>query len=171
MSSDGTRLAVWRSGDGPPLVLVHGTTVNHADWAPVVPALSQRFSVYALDRRGCGASGDSAEYALAREFEDVAAVVDAAGAPAYLVAHSFGALISLEAARLTSHVRKLVLYEPPIPVPSGPEFHPPRLRQRLQALLANGQADEVVATFLEEVARQDPRRVRLQQRAPSWRLR
>lgn len=168
ISPDGTRLAVWRSGVGPALVLVHGTTVNHADWAPVMPALRQHFTLHAIDRRGSGASGDNPEYALHREFEDVAAVVDSVSEPAFLLGHSFGALCSLEAALRTSNIRKMVLYEPPIPIPDGPEFHPPRLRERLQALMASGRPEDVVATFLEEVARQDPRRVQLQRRVPGW---
>jgi pimeloyl-ACP methyl ester carboxylesterase len=165
---DGAGLAIWRSGEGPPLVLVHGTTVNHTDWAPVLPALRQRFTVYAVDRRGCGASGDAREYALAREFEDVAAVVDSIGGPVALLGHSFGALCSLGAARLTPNLSKLVLYEPPIPIRGGPQFHPPDLLRRLQALLAAGQGDEVVATFLREVAGQDERRVMLQRRTRGW---
>ncbi len=147
---------------------MHGTTVNHSDWVTVLPALRQRFTVYAMDRRGVGASDDSDEYALEREFEDVAAVVDSIGAPVFLLGHSFGALCSLEAALLTPNVRKLVLYEPPIPIEGGPDFHPPTLLERLEGLMAAGQPDEVVATFLEEVAGQDPRRVALQRRTPAW---
>jgi len=168
VSRDGTRLAVWRSGEGPPLVLVHGTTVNHSDWLPAGALLRQHFTLYALDRRGSGESGDQADSALEREFEDVAAVVDSVGQPVFLLGHSFGALCSLEGALLTSNIRKMVLYEPPIPVPGGPEFHPPRLRERLEAFMAEGRPDEVVATFLEEVARQDARRVQLQRRVPGW---
>jgi len=147
---------------------VHGTTVNHGDWVTVLPALRQRFTVYAMDRRGVGASDDSDEYALEREFEDVAAVVDSIGEPVFLLGHSFGALCSLEAALLTPNVRKLILYEPPIPIEGEPDFHPPTLLERLEVLMAGGQPDEVVATFLEEVAGQDPRRVALQRRTPAW---
>jgi pimeloyl-ACP methyl ester carboxylesterase len=149
-------------------VLVHGTTVTHSDWVTVLPALRQRFTVYAMDRRGLGASGDSGQYALEREFEDVAAVVDSVGQPVDLLGHSFGGLCSLEAARLTANIRKLILYEPPIPIAGGPEFHPPRLLEQLEGFMAAGQPDEVVATFLEEVAEQDPRRVALQRRTPAW---
>src|SRR5688572_26807167 len=74
ISPDGTAIAVWRSGAGPPLVLVHGTTADHSRWAPVVPALEERFTVLAIDRRGRGRSGDADHYALERESEDVAAV-------------------------------------------------------------------------------------------------
>ena len=115
-SKDGTPIAYWRSGEGPPLVLVHGTTADHSRWAPVLPAFEQHFSACAIDRRGRGGSGDSDEYAIEREFEDVAAVVDSLGEPAFLIGHSYGAVCALEAALLTRNVRKLVLYEPPIDV-------------------------------------------------------
>lgn len=167
-SRDGAQLAVWRSGEGPPLVLVHGTTVTHSDWVTVAPALRQHFSIYAMDRRGVGASEDGPGYALEREFEDVAAVVDSLGEPVDLLGHSFGALCALEAARLTVSIRKLVLYEPPIPIPGGPELHPPRLLERLEAFMSAKQPDAVVATFLEEVAGQDVARVALQRRTPAW---
>ncbi len=112
VSRDGTRLACHREGEGPPVVLVHGGTRDHAaTWARVLPELARSFTVLALDRRGHGASGDAPGYALQREFEDVAAVVDAVGAPAAVVGHSLGALVSLEAALLTPNVGKLVLYE------------------------------------------------------------
>src|SRR3712207_1323335 len=113
-SKDGTPIAYRRSGEGPPLVLVHGTAADHSRWRPVLPAFEQSFTVYAIDRRGRGGSGDSDDYAIEREFEDVAAVVDSFGEPANLLAHSYGALCALEAALLTTNVRKLVLYDPGI---------------------------------------------------------
>src|SRR3712207_8086243 len=99
-SVDGTSIAYWRSGEGPPLVLVHGTAADHSRWAPVLPAFEQRFTVYAIDRRGRGGSGDSGDYAIEREFEDVAEVVDSLGESVNLLGHSYGALCALEAALL-----------------------------------------------------------------------
>ena len=58
-STDGTMIAYQRSSVGPPLVLVHGTTADHTRWAPVLPAFEQHFTVYVLDRRGRGGSGDA----------------------------------------------------------------------------------------------------------------
>ena len=52
MSKDGTSIGWVRTGDGPPLVLVHGTTADRTRWKPVLPALEDRFTVYAVDRRG-----------------------------------------------------------------------------------------------------------------------
>ena len=51
-STDGTRIALWRSGAGPALVAVHGAAADHTAWDPVVPLLADSVTVYALDRRG-----------------------------------------------------------------------------------------------------------------------
>jgi pimeloyl-ACP methyl ester carboxylesterase len=67
-----------------------------------------------MDRRGRGGSGTPAEHALEREFEDVAAVIDAAGGNVDLIGHSYGAHCALGAAAIAPHhVKHLVLYEPP----------------------------------------------------------
>ena len=108
-STDGTTIAYQRSGDGPPLVLVHGTAADHRRWAPVLPALEQQFTVCAVDRRGRGGSGDTAAYAVEQEFDDIAAVVDSLGEPVHLLGHSYGALCALEAALRTRAVRTLML--------------------------------------------------------------
>lgn len=67
-SADGTQIAYERTGSGPPLVFVHGTTADHTRWDPIRPAFEEHFTVYAIDRRGRGESGDAAEYALDRTF-------------------------------------------------------------------------------------------------------
>ena len=114
VSKDGTNIAYERRGEGPPLVLVHGTGIDHTYWDPVAPELERLFTVYNVDRRGRGRSGDTAPYAIQREFEDVAALVEGIPQKAFLLGHSYGALCSLEAALLTTHIRKLILNEPPM---------------------------------------------------------
>jgi pimeloyl-ACP methyl ester carboxylesterase len=166
-SKDGTPIAYWQSGHGPPLVLVHGTAVDHGRWAPVLPAFEQHFTVCAVDRRGRGGSGDSDHYALEREFEDIAAVVDALGEPAILLGHSYGALCALEAALLTTNVRKLVLYEPGIEV-AGERIYPPAVMERLEVLLEAGDRDGVVTTFMREVAGLPPETVEPMRLRPAW---
>ena len=53
VSRDATPIAYHRRGVGPPLVLVHGTgAANPIAWTAVLPALEERFFVYALDRHG-----------------------------------------------------------------------------------------------------------------------
>ena len=78
--------------------------------------LASRFTVYAVDRRGRGGSGDSQSYAIEREFEDVAAVVELIPRPVDLLGHSYGGICSLEASLRTKNIRRLILYEPPIPI-------------------------------------------------------
>src|SRR5215471_17537852 len=113
-SKDGTTIAAWRSDVGAPLLLVHGTTADHTVWTPVRVALERHFSVWTLDRRGRGSSGDAAAYALERECEDIAAVIDAIGGAVHVLGHSFGGICALEAALLTPNIGRLILYEPPI---------------------------------------------------------
>jgi len=152
LSKDGTPIAYHRSGAGMPLVLVHGTGGAYARWAPILPALEKQFTVYAVDRRGRGESGEARTYALEREFEDVAAVVDSIGDQVNLLGHSFGGICALEAALLTPRLRKLVLYEPPLPVP-GVTIYPEGVIDRLDALLDAGDRSAVLTTFMREVVR------------------
>ncbi len=166
-SRDGVLLACRRSGAGPPLVLVHGTGGSSTRWTPVLPSLEMHFRVYGLDRRGRGDSGDAPGYAIEREFEDVAAVVNSIGEPAYLVGHSYGAICCLEAALLTPRVRKLVLYEPPIPVQGAPTYAAGMIEQ-LESLSAAGEYEKLLATFMREVVRMPPHELDIARASPSW---
>ena len=151
VSRDGTRIAFSRSGRGKPLVLVHGTSADRTRWARVLPELESRFAVYAVDRRGRGASGDAAEYAIEREFEDVTAVVDSIGEPVTLLGHSYGGICALEAALRTPAVERLVLYEPPLPV--GVEIYEPGWLDEMQRLLDAGEREAVLTSFMTDVVR------------------
>ncbi|TVP62574.1 MAG: alpha/beta hydrolase [Nitriliruptor sp.] len=148
-SPDGTRIGYFTTGEGPPLVLVHGGLGDHTRWSELLPELEPHRTVHAMDRRGRGASGDGPEYAAQREFEDVAAVVDAvaedAGAGVDVYGVSNGATFALGAATLTSNVRRLALYEPGIA--DADELVPPELEARMDALLASGDNEGLVETF------------------------
>jgi pimeloyl-ACP methyl ester carboxylesterase len=168
-SADGTEIACERSGAGPALVLVHGTTADHARWAPIRPALEARFTVYACDRRGRGASGDGPTYAIEREAEDVVAVVDGIGGPVDVLAHSYGAICALEAAPRAKNLRRLALYEPPIN--TGRPLTPLGLLEELEALLDAGDRGGVVATFLERVAGVPAEQLVRLRRLPAWHAR
>ncbi len=165
-----TQVAYSSGGKGPPLVLVHGTAADHSRWAPVLPALEERFTVYAIDRRGRGGSGDSDDYAIEREFEDVAAIVDSLGEPVNLLGHSYGGLCALEAALRTRNVRKLVLYDPGIEVAGG-EIYPHEVVERLDALLEEGDRDGVVETTMRRVAGLTPEVVEYMRAQPVWQAR
>jgi pimeloyl-ACP methyl ester carboxylesterase len=166
VSPDGTPIGCERRGDGRPLLLVHGTAGDRTRWAALLDALAQAHTVYALDRRGRGLTGDTAEYAVEREFEDIAAVVEALDARVDVFGHSYGALCALEAARLTRAIRRLMLYEPPIPL--GERIYPRGLAERLKAMLAAGEREAVVETFLREVPRIPEETLQIMRAAPTW---
>ena len=166
-SKDGALLAYQRTGVGSPLVLVHGTGGSSARWAPILPALEEHFSLYALDRRGRGDSGDAPDYALEREFEDVASVINSIGQSVNLLGHSFGGICALEAALLTPQVHKLILYEPPIPV-EGVPIYPDGVIEHLDTLLAAGDRLGVLTTFMREVVRMPSHEFELFRASPAW---
>jgi pimeloyl-ACP methyl ester carboxylesterase len=153
-SPDGTPIAVFTTGDGPPLVLVHGASADHTTFRVVGPILARRFTVHALDRRGRGASGDSAPYGVQREFEDVAAVAEAiagdAGEPSAVVGHSFGGRVALGGALRTQVIRAVVCYEGAPPA-AEERYQPAGAEERVRELLSAGDPDEALATFLREI--------------------
>jgi pimeloyl-ACP methyl ester carboxylesterase len=171
ISRDGTPIAYELRGHGPPLVMVHGSAVDHTRWGGVVSTLAEHFTLHMMDRRGRGKSGDGPAYAVEREFEDVAAVLEATEVPACVLAHSYGSLCALEAARLTTRLVRMALYEPPLPVPGQPRSFPADLGRRLAALLAAGDRAQVVETFLREVLHMREAEIARLRRTSSWPVR
>ena len=116
-SKDGTWIAYDVYGQGPAVILVDGATASRAFGGSA--ALAQRlaregFSTYAYDRRGRNESGDTQPYALAREIEDIQALIDLAGGTAHLYGISSGGALVLEAATVLGRkVNKLAVYEVP----------------------------------------------------------
>ena len=149
-SRDGTRIAYRRSGAGPPLVVVHETAADHTRWAAMLPQIEPHFTVYALDRRGRGESGDTPPYALEREVEDVVAVVHTIVGTVNLLGLGFGAICALEATLRTRRLRRLILYEPP--VPAHGELPVAGALERIEDLLDAGDREGAVQTYLREVA-------------------
>jgi pimeloyl-ACP methyl ester carboxylesterase len=172
VSRDGAQIADWTSGEGPPLVLVHGAPADHTRWRPLLPYLEPHATVHAIDRRGRGSSGDGANYELAREFEDVAAVVDAvaeaSGSAVDVYGHSFGGLCAFGGAMLSSNLRRLVLYEGWTPVDPAVHRLPPGVGERLDALLAEGDREAVVETVFREVVMMPEAEVSALRAQPSW---
>ena len=170
-SADGTVIRADRIGTGPPLVAVHGATADRSRWAGVVPLLSGRRTLYLMDRRGRGDSGDTEPYSLDREVEDVVAVVEsaraAAGEPVILLGHSFGGLCSAEAVLRTGDVRALLLYEPGLPIPGRP-IAPPELLGRMRAMLAAGDRDGMLSTFMREAVGLDEATIDSLRPTPLW---
>jgi pimeloyl-ACP methyl ester carboxylesterase len=145
---------------------VHGSISDHTYWRSVLPALSARFTVHAMDRRGRGQSGDADRYAIGREAEDVARLVDSIAGRVALLGHSYGALCSLEAALLTDRLETLVLYEPPLHAEGFPT--PPGFVGRLDVALATGDRDGAVETMMREVVGLSPAELSALRGSSSW---
>ena len=141
----------WPAGR-PPLLLVHGATADHTTWRTVGPAFAETRPVYAVDRRGRGASGDAEAYRIEREFEDLATVAEALAAEAGVAAidvagHSYGGRCALGASLLTPAIRRAVVYEG-APVPPGMSYRPPSLVEAVRAAMDRGDREAALTTFL-----------------------
>jgi pimeloyl-ACP methyl ester carboxylesterase len=149
-SRDGTPLACWQSGSGPPLLLVHGGLCDHLAWFFALPLLEQHFTVWTYDRRGRGQSGDTRPNSPHREAEDIEAILAATGEPAHLLGHSAGAIASLHAALEIRTLRSLILYEPPY-IATGARPKPaPAVLEELERLLSAGDPDAALAIAMRE---------------------
>ena len=168
-STDGTPIAYEQSGSGPPLVLIHGMAGNHARWElfNVRPRFAEQTTVYAMDRRGNGESGDTEEYAIEKEFEDVAAVVDSIDEPVHLLGHSHGGLCALEAALRTDNVTSLIVYEPTGPWEEG-HLYSEEMYGELAALVEAGENEQALLVFLREIVELPDFQIDELRAAPNW---
>src|SRR6202795_1972326 len=109
LSKDGTPIAFNRIGNGPPVILIDGALCYRGmgQSGQLAALLAPYFTVFTYDRRGRGESGDTAPYAVEREVEDIAALLNEAGGAACLWGMSSGAALALEAANRLSGVKKL----------------------------------------------------------------
>lgn len=152
-STDGTLIAFDPSGAGPALILVAGGMGlrSNPTFRRLEVLLAPHFTVYNYDRRGRGDSGDTLPYAVVREIEDIAALIEEAGGSAHLFGISSGATLALEAAATFPHkIEKLALYDPPILLDDSRPPLPDNYVAHVNVLLAAGQREEAVEYFLQE---------------------
>lgn len=173
-SRDGTPIATFASGDGPPLLLIHGTAGDHTTFRVVGPRLADTFTVHAMDRRGRGASGDNLPYAIEREFEDVAVVAEQLASetrgPIAVFGHSYGGRCALGAALWTDAISRVICYEG-APTPTGQTYHPPGIEARLHDRLEAGDPDGLLATFMTEVVGMPAADLEAYRADPVWQIR
>jgi pimeloyl-ACP methyl ester carboxylesterase len=153
-SQDGTTIAYDRQGEGPPLILVDGALSVHSSGSmPGLAALlAPHFTVYGYDRRGRGLSGDTLPYAVDREIEDIGALIDRAGGPAFLYGHSSGASLAMLATeRLDGRVSGLAMYEPPYNDDPQAQRAWAEYLSGLREALAEGRRGDAVALFMRLV--------------------
>ncbi|WP_225837881.1 alpha/beta fold hydrolase [Streptomyces sp. NK08204] len=176
-SRDGTVLAYGVIGQGPTVILVSGAMSTGGTVTPLAHRLADRCTAVVYDRRGRGASGDTAPYAVEREVEDLAALLDAVGGEAALFGVSSGGALALEAAASGLPVGRVAVYEVPYAdhLAGGAEREAV-YKEQLNRALAEGRRGDAVELFLrltglgEEMirgARQSPMWAGMEAVAPS----
>jgi pimeloyl-ACP methyl ester carboxylesterase len=168
-SRDGTSIAFDQSGNGPALILVDGALCSRAfgPMGSLAALLAPHFTVFTYDRRGRGDSGDTQPYAVEREVEDIAALIEKAGGSAFVYGISSGAALAITAASILPSITKLALYEPPFSAdesaPRPPEDYVPQLAARIAA----GRPGDAVELFMQVVGTPDEAIAQMRH-APMW---
>src|SRR5258708_19146143 len=152
-SKDGTVIAYSQIGQGPTLILVDGA-LCYRQFGPsqdLAAKLAPHFTVITYDRRGRGESGDTQPYAVEREVEDLAALLEVAGGTAYVSGQSYGAGLAIEAANQLLGITKLALYEAPFVVDETGKPITPALLASLKEAVAQNQRTKAVQMFMKQV--------------------
>jgi pimeloyl-ACP methyl ester carboxylesterase len=150
-AEDGTRLAVDFTGQGEPVVLIGGAFNDRSTVAGLAEHLAARHMVVTYDRRGRGASDDkAADYAVANEVGDLAAVIEHVGGHAAVFGHSSGAVLGLEGAMSGLPIDRLAVYEPPYTAGQSLPHVSAEAFERLKTLVAAGDRDGAAELFLRE---------------------
>src|SRR5882762_1815273 len=152
-SRDGTTIAYDRLGAGPPVILVDGAFCSRAfgPMPKLAPLLARDFTVFVYDRRGRGASGDTAPYAVQREVDDLDALIHEAGGSAFVYAISSGAALAVEAAASGLSITKLALCEPPYMVGTPAHLPPVDHHAQLVRLVAEGRRGDAVKFYMRDI--------------------
>ncbi|MFI1071894.1 alpha/beta fold hydrolase [Streptomyces puniciscabiei] len=176
-SRDGTTLAYQVTGQGPTVILVSGAMSTGGTVAPLAQRLAGRCTAVVYDRRGRGESGDTKPYAVEREVEDLAALIDAVGGEAALFGVSSGGALVLRAVASGLPAPRAAVYEVPYAdyLPGGAEREAV-YKEQLNKALSEGRRGDAVELFLrltglaEEMiqgARQSPMWAGMEAVAPS----
>lgn len=144
-SRDGTHIAFDQSGAGPAVILVVGAFNDRTAGTPLARFLESQFTVVTYDRRGRGASSDTAPYAVEREIDDLDALIAHVGGSACVFGYSSGAILALRAAAERPGVARLALYDPP---PTGTTAGV--IAPQLSTLIAAGRRGDAVELFQRE---------------------
>ena len=168
VSKDGTEIAYEKTGHGFPLLLVGGALSDRSAALPLAALLAPHFAVFACDRRGRGDSGDTAPYAVAREVEDIQALIAEAGGSAFVFGHSSGSVLALEAAARGLAVPKLAMYEPPFMIDNHGSRLPKGYGEHLRELVRSGQRGEAVEYFMTTAVGVPAEAVAQMRRSPGW---
>jgi pimeloyl-ACP methyl ester carboxylesterase len=147
-SKDGTRIAFDKTGQGPALIIVAGAFQDRMAMSAYGEPLSKRFTVYNYDRRGRGESDDTQPYAVEREIEDIAALIQEAGGSAFVFGGSSGGVLTLGAAAHGLNITKLAIYEPPFVVDDSRDPVPENIIDQLKDMVASERRGDAAETFM-----------------------
>jgi pimeloyl-ACP methyl ester carboxylesterase len=149
-SKDGSRIAYDRYGSGPAVILVGGALGyrKFKKMEELAKRLAQRCTVINYDRRGRGDSTEVKPFAVEREIEDIAALIEAEGRSASLWGWSSGGALALRAAGAGLPVERLSVYEVPFIVTPGAARPTPDYGERLDELVAAGDRTGAVKHFM-----------------------
>jgi hypothetical protein len=170
-SQDGTKIAYDRVGEGPAVILVAGALSRRKfkKLRQLAELLAEQgLTAINYDRRGRGDSTDSQPYAVEREIEDIAALIEAAGGSASLWGWSSGAALALRATAAGLPVERLATYEPPFMV--APEGHlpPAGYAERMDELIAADRRGDAVKYFMRSIVGVPAPFVVLMRLMPMW---
>lgn len=169
-SHDGTTIAYDQLGKGPAVILVNGA-LGYRKFklmTTLADLLSERCTVINYDRRGRGDSDQVGPFALEREIEDIAALIEAAGGRASLWGFSSGGALALRAASAGIGVEKLAVYEAPFMVDPHDKLPAPDYGQRLDELVATGDRRGAVKHFMRNAMGIPAPLVTLMRFMPMW---
>jgi pimeloyl-ACP methyl ester carboxylesterase len=169
-SKDGTRIAYDRTGDGPVVILVGGAMSyrKFKKMEEVAELLSEHCTVINYDRRGRGDSDEVKPFAVQREVEDIAALIDAAGGRASLWGWSSGGALALRAAGASIGVQRLAVYEVPFMVDRAGKLPTPDYADRLDELVAAGNRSGAAQHFMRNAIGMPAAFVMAMRLMPMW---
>jgi len=167
-SKDETKIAYDKTGQGSALIIVAGAFQDRMAMAAYAEPLSKHFTVYNYDRRGRGESGDTPPYAVAREIEDIDALIQEAGGSAFVFGGSSGGVLTLDAAAHGSNITKLAIYEPPFVVDDSRDPVPENMVDQLKDMIASGRRGDAAETFMTKGSLMPADMVAGMRAQPSW---
>ena len=169
-SKDGTSIAYDRHGSGPPVILVAGALGyrKFKRMEELAELLAERCTVINYDRRGRGDSTEAAPFALEREIEDIAALIEAEGGSASLWGWSSGGALALHAAGAGIGVERLSIYEVPFMVDPEGKLPAGDYGERLDELVAAGDRSGAVKHFMRNAMGMPAPFVALMRLLPMW---
>src|SRR5437868_979346 len=169
-SSDGTTIAYDRYGEGPAVILVGGA-MGYRKFTKMVALaelLSERCTVINYDRRGRGDSDEAGPFAVAREIEDIATLIEVVGGRASVWGWSSGRALALRAAGAGIGVDRLSVYEAPFMVDRDGRLPRADYSQRLDELVAVGDRNRAAKHFMRNAIRLPAPFVALMPLMPMW---